>query len=89
MRIEISIKSDKKDVKAFLQELKEVLGSKNFDVGRNFIFIKAKKSKVEFSTPYLLADLDYDATDVVERLKELTIEEYSETLIDKDDEGNS
>ena len=30
-------------------------------------------------------DLDYDITDVVERLKELTVDEYSETLVDKDD----
>lgn len=30
-------------------------------------------------------DLDYDAWDVVERLKELTVSEYSETKIDKDD----
>lgn len=85
-RIEVSIRSDKKDVKAFLQELKAVLESEGFDIDRNFIFIKTKKSKAEFSTPYLLADLDYDAADVVERLKELTVEEYSETLSDKDDD---
>lgn len=30
-------------------------------------------------------DLDYDAEDVIARLKELTIKEYSETKIDKDD----
>lgn len=32
-----------------------------------------------------MVDLDYDASDVAERLKELTIREYSETLVDKDD----
>lgn len=30
-------------------------------------------------------DLDYDISDVADRLKELTIAEYSETKIDKDD----
>ncbi len=30
-------------------------------------------------------DLGYDESDIIERLKELTIKEYSETLIDKDD----
>lgn len=30
-------------------------------------------------------DLEYDAEDVVERLKELTLAEYSETKIDKND----
>ena len=39
----------------------------------------------EHSTPYTLLDLDYDMWDVVERLKELTVSEYSETKIDKDD----
>ena len=32
-----------------------------------------------------MLDLDYDTSDIVERLKELTLAEYSETLIDKDD----
>ncbi len=32
-----------------------------------------------------MLDLDYDIKDVVERLKELKVEEYSETKIDKDD----
>ena len=40
---------------------------------------------MEHSTPYTLLDLDYDIEDVVDRLKELTVEEYSETKIDKDD----
>ena len=30
-------------------------------------------------------DLDYDSRDIVDRLKELTVAEYSETKIDKDD----
>lgn len=33
-----------------------------------------------------MIDLDYDPSDVVERIKELTIAEYSETLMDKDDD---
>lgn len=32
-----------------------------------------------------MLDLDYDIEDVVNRLKELTVEEYSETKIDTDD----
>lgn len=46
---------------------------------------KTKKNDEQFSTTYTLLDLGYDMFDVVERLKELTIKEYSETLIDKDD----
>lgn len=44
-----------------------------------------KKNEEQFSTLYTLLDLDYDMFDVVERLKELTVREYSEILIDKDD----
>ena len=32
-----------------------------------------------------MLDLDYDTEDVVDRLKELKVEEYSETKIDKND----
>lgn len=32
-----------------------------------------------------MLDLEYETSDVVERLKELTVAEYSETKIDKDD----
>lgn len=46
---------------------------------------KKRKGKEQYSTPYTLLDLDYDVNDVVQRLAELTVEEYSETLIDKDD----
>ena len=33
-----------------------------------------------------MLDLEYDSYDIVERLKELTISEYSETLVDRDDD---
>lgn len=51
--------------------------------------ISKKKSleKEKFSTPYTLIDLDYDRSDIIERLKELTLQEYSETLFDKDDDN--
>ena len=75
--IKIPIRSEKKDVKAFLEELKEVLEAEN---------IKSSKDEIEYSTNYTMTDLDYDSSDIVERLKELTVSEYSETLIDKDDD---
>lgn len=33
-----------------------------------------------------MQELEYDSEDVVERLKELSLQEYVETLIDKDDD---
>lgn len=83
----LSIQSKKKEVIAFLDELKAFLGRDNFNINTDLTLISKKKQSDErqFSTPYTLLELDYDAGDVVERLKELTVEEYSETKIDKDD----
>ena len=86
MVIKISIQSEKKAVEAFLKELKEVLDDKDFDIDNNLIIIKSKKEQIEYSTNYAMTDLEYDSSDIVERLKELTIDEYSETLFDKDDD---
>ena len=62
------------------KSLREVLDKKQLMKWK-----KKKKEEEPFSTPYTLLDLDYDVSDVINRLKELTLEEYAETLIDKDD----
>lgn len=84
--IKIPIRSEKKVVKAFLEELKEVLGAEDFNIDNNLLIIKSSKEEIEYSTNYTMMDLDYDSSDIVERLKELSVSEYSETLIDKDDD---
>lgn len=84
--IKTSIRSEKKAVKAFLEELKEIIGSEDFDIDVNLLIIKSCRDEIEYSTSYTMTDLEYDSSDVVERLKELTVSEYSETLIDKDDD---
>ena len=82
----LSMQSKKREVIAFLEELKELLGKEDFNIDSDLTLIKKKKlNDEEHSTPYTLLDLDYDTWDVVERLKELTVSEYSETKIDKDD----
>ena len=82
--INISINSEKAAVKEFLEELKEILNATDFCIDRNLLLIKSSKEEVQYSTGYTLTDLEYDSDDVVSRLKELTLQEYSETLIDKD-----
>ena len=84
--IKIPIRSEKKDVKLFLEELKDIIKAKEFSVDNDITIVKSNKDKIEYSTRYLMLDLDYDTSDIVERLKELTVAEYSETLIDKDDD---
>jgi len=83
----LGYQSKKREVVDFLNELHKLLGSNDFDINTDLNLIRKKKqgSDQKFSTPYTLLDLDYDATDVVNRLKELRVEEYSETKIDKDD----
>ena len=82
----LSTQSKRGEVAAFLEELKMFLEKGDFNIDTDFILIrKNKKDDMEHSTPYTLLDLDYDIEDVIDRLKELTVEEYSETKIDKDD----
>lgn len=86
INIFLSTQSKKREVIAFLEELNELLGKEDFNIDADLTLIKKKKpNDEEHSTPYTLLDLDYDTWDVVERLKELTVAEYSETKIDKDD----
>ncbi len=83
----INIVSKKKDVVEFITQLKEILECEDFDIDSNFILIKKHKAAdEEHSTTYTLLDLEYDIWDVVERIKELTVSEYSETKIDRDDD---
>lgn len=83
----LSYQSKKREVETFLDELHKLLESNDFDINTDLNFVRKKKQGVDqkFSTPYTLLDLDYDAEDVVNRLKELKVEEYSEIKIDKDD----
>ena len=83
----LSVQSKKREVVAFLKELKDLLGQDDFDINTDMILIRKKKQgKYQiYSTPYTMLDLDYDIDDVIARLKELKLEEYSETKIDRDD----
>ncbi len=84
--IQFSVLSEKKIVLGFLQLLKTVLNSEDFHSNDDLIIIISRKiGHEEYSTPYTLNNLGYDADDIVRNLKELELENYSETLIDKDD----
>jgi hypothetical protein len=87
--IKITINSKKNDVIAFLEQLQSILLDPNFDIDNNMILISKKKTQEKeiYSTPYTILDLDYETSDIVERLKELTVQEYSETLYDRDDDN--
>jgi hypothetical protein len=78
--------SKRHEVLAFLEELQAFIEGNDFDIDHDLILIKKRKlDDEEYSTPYTLLDLEYSSEDVVNRLKELTVAEYSETKIDKYD----
>ena len=85
--IKLSVQSKEKEIIEFLVMLKGILRSKTFSVEQDLTIIRSQKTKgkEQYSTGYTMLDLEYDAYDVVERLLELTVQEYSETLVDKDD----
>jgi len=87
--IKISINTKRKNVIVFLEQLHSILSDPSFDIDNIMILISKKKSpeKEMFSTPYTILDLDYETSDIVERLKELIVQEYSETLYDRDDDN--
>lgn len=87
--IKISTRSKKKDVIEFLEKLNLIINDEKFDIYNDITLINKRKleEKSMFSTPYTLLDLEYDTIDIVERLRELTIQEYTETLFDKDDDN--
>ncbi|WP_442870347.1 hypothetical protein [Anaerocolumna sp. AGMB13025] len=87
--IKIKISSSEKDVLKFINDLFTVINNEHFIIEKNLVFISKKKygEEEKYSTPYTLADLDYDSSDVLERVKELTVKDYSETLYDRDDDN--
>lgn len=84
LSIKLSIKSKKDEVEKFLSNLRKIINSKEFDIDTDLIIIKTSKEVPEYSTAYALLKLEYNSEDVLQRIRELTVSEYSETLIDKD-----
>ena len=56
-----------------MDELHKLLESDDFDINTDLNLVRKKKQGDNqiFSTPFTLLDLDYNAEDVAERLKEL------------------
>ena len=83
----LSTQSNIREVRDFLKELKSIIEKADFNIDTDILLIRKNKQgdNQKYSTPYTLLDLDYDVQDIVDRLKELRIEEYSETKFDKDD----
>lgn len=78
----------KADVEQFLEDLKSILESDSFVINRDLDILLKKKTESPvdpYTTENTLAALDFDKSDVCEQLKQLTVCEYAETIIDDRD----
>lgn len=66
--INLSLQTPKKDVLAFLNELRGILRKADFNIDEDIVLIIKSKSGEDrkYSTQYTLLDLDYDVSDVVD-----------------------
>ncbi len=80
--------SSRDEVHCFLQELKKILNSKQFNIDADLDILLKKKTESPidpYTTNNTLLALDYDKNDIVQQLLSLSIEEYIETFIDDKD----
>ena len=86
----IPIQSSKANVCDFLEKMKSILESVDFDIRRDFIFQRYRvidDPDDEYTNENTLLALDYDMEDVVEVLKALTLEDYHESMVDNVADG--
>ena len=77
--------SSKKDVELFLKEMHSLLEDKDFNMDTDFLFQEhraADEPDDEFTNENTLLALHYDSRDVINELKTLTIDNYSESMVD-------
>ena len=84
------ISSTRAEVIAFLSQMNSILSSDGFSIDRDFVFQRIRgrdEPDDEFTNENTLLKLDYDTEDVVKELKSLTIDDYSESIVDNVAEG--
>ena len=82
--------SERSAVKDFLAQMNSVLSSDSFNIDRDFMFQHirdADKPDDEYTNANTMLELGYDTSDVVEELKTLRLDNYSESIVDNVAEG--
>lgn len=80
----------KEFVEQFLSELKAILESDTFVIERDLDILPKKRNesaKDLYTTTNTMAALEFDANDVCEELKAITVEDYAETMLDDRNEA--
>lgn len=75
----------KEFVEKFLGELKAILESDTFVIERDLDILPKKRNESAtdpYTTTNTMAALEFDANDVCEELKAITVEDYAETMLD-------
>ena len=75
----------KEFVEQFLSELKTILESDTFVIERDLDILPKKRNeraRDPYTTINTMAVLEFDANDVCEELKAITVEDYAETMLD-------
>lgn len=77
-------KSEKSEIEKFLKNIKKIINDEKFDISKQFILDKRKNdfSNSIYSNLNTILYLQYSLKDVVNELKELTFQDYYETIID-------
>lgn len=80
----------KEFVEQFLSKLKTILESDKFVIERDLDILPKKRNesaKDLYTTANTMAALEFDANDVCEELKAITVEDYAETMLDDRNEA--
>jgi hypothetical protein len=75
----------RKNIEEFLLDMKEILCNPNFDIDRDFYFAEDREKddpNDECSNKNTMLALDYDTSDIVRELKTLSVQEYTESMVD-------
>lgn len=72
------------DVEKFLKKMNEIICSKDFDINKHFILKKRKNDLSDniYTNINTLQLLNYNTEDIIRELKNLSINDYYETIID-------
>lgn len=82
--------SERSAVKDFLEQMNSVLSSDSFNIDRDFHFQRIREADEdddEYTNENTMLELGYDTSDVVEELKTLGLENYSESIVDNVADG--
>lgn len=86
----IHMLSERSAVKAFLAQMNSVLSSDSFNIDRDFLFQRIREADEpddEYTNENTMLELGYNTADVVEELKALELDDYSESIIDNVADG--